>query len=159
MGILSDFVVADAPEATAIGAKAGHGRWPSHRSSGLTHLEVGLLHFAITGEDPSAPVSPPRFIKNPFTGEELPEMVVTAYLDRFACLDDRGESWVYEIPESLVEELGRATDLRAVASRWAANEELRGADDDVLTHLLEQIQHLARLARAQRKALLLWYSL
>jgi hypothetical protein len=159
MGIISDFVVADASEATTIGANADHGRWPSHPSSGLTHLEVGLLHFAITGEDPNAPVSPPRFIKNPFTGKELPVSVVGAYLKQFACLDDQGESWVYEIPESLVEELGRATDLRAVASRWAANEELRGADDDVLTQLLEQIQQLARLARAQRKALLLWYSL
>lgn len=123
MGVLSDFVVADRSEATAV-ADTDRKRWPSLQSKGFTQLEIGLLHFALTGEDPDAPLSPPKFVKNQFTGKELPVTVGTAYLDGFLCHDDRGEAWVHEVPPSLVGELAEASGLDAVAAKWAEFEEL-----------------------------------
>jgi hypothetical protein len=101
-------------------------------------------------------VSPPRFVKNPFTGKELPVSVGTAYLDEFTCLHDRGESWVFEIPPGLVQELGDASQLEGVAAKWAQYEELQGAGPEVLLGVLVDLQRLAQLARAQNRSLLLW---
>jgi hypothetical protein len=159
MGILSDFVVADRSEASAVGGDVARDSWPNFPSTGFTTLEVGLLYFALTGRDARAPVSPPEFVKNPYTGKMLPVSVGVAYLEEFTCLDDGGESWVHEVPASLVEELVRATDLEAVASRWVQYEELRDADSNILADLLTEVQGLARLAKEQGKSLLLATSL
>ncbi|HEY2516149.1 MAG TPA: hypothetical protein VGI39_35000 [Polyangiaceae bacterium] len=159
MGILSDFVVADRSEAAAVADAVRRDRWPSLQSKGFTLLELGLLHFALTGTDPDVPVSPPEFVKNPFTKTEMPVTVGTAYLDEFTCLQDRGESWVHEVPGPLVAELGNAASLKEAATRWARNEELRGASTADLEVVLVQLQRLARLALEQKKSLLLWTSL
>lgn len=159
VGILSDFCVADRSEAAAIAATTERTRWPSLESKGFTQLEVGLLHFALTGEDPNAPVSPPRFVKSPFSGKELPVVASVAYLDAFTCLDDREEAWVHEVPPSLVQEIAEAPELEGVAARWAENEELEGVEVGDLVDLLVELQRLARLARARGKSLLLWTSL
>jgi hypothetical protein len=159
MGILSDFVVADRSEAESVAATLDRSRWPLLRSKGFTPLEVGLLHFALTGEDASAPVSPPKFAKNPFTGKETPLSVSIAYLDNFPCLHDGGEAWVYEVPASLVCELANASGVDAVAANWAAFEELERADPEDLKAVIIELGRLAGLAREQRKSLLLWISL
>ena len=159
MGILSDFVVADRSEAAAVADTVRRDRWPSLELKGFTHLEVGLLHFALTGADPDVPVSPPRFVKNPFTKREMPVTVGTAYVDGFTRLQDRGEAWVYEVPLSLVAELADTASPKEVAIRWAASEELRGARPADLEAILIQLQRLARLAIEQNKSLLLWTSL
>jgi hypothetical protein len=159
MGLLSDFVVADRSEAEAVATTLDRKRWPSLQSKGFTPLEVGFLHFVLTGEDPHAAVSPPRFVKDPATGEELPIPVCVAYIDNFTCLDDRVEAWVHELPASLVGELADASGLDAAAARWAEFEELEGADPEDLGAVLVDLQRLARLAREQKKTLLLWTSL
>lgn len=159
MGLLSDFVVAHASDAVAIADAVDRARWPSLQSKGFTQLEVGLLHFVLTGEDPDAPVRPPKLVKNPFTGKDLPLTVSTAYLDGFACLVDRGEAWVHELPASLVEELAEEWDPAAVASAWAQFEELEGAGVVDLERVVVELRRLARLARSERKSLLLRTSL
>ena len=159
MGLSSDFVVADRSEATAVADTVDRERWPSLQSSGFTILEVGLLHFVLTGADPDAPVSPPRFVTSPFSGKEAQVTVGTAYLDGFTCHDDRGEAWVHEVPPSLVEELAKASGLDAVAAKWAQLEELEGADPEDVKGVLVELQGLARLAREQKKSLLLCTSL
>lgn len=159
MGILSDFVVADRSEAAAVADAVRRDRWPSLEAKGFTNLQVGLLHFALTGADPNVPVSPPRFVKNPFTKKDMPVTVGTAYLDGFALLQDSGEAWVHEVPVSLVTELADAASLKEAAARWAGSEELRGAYPADLEAILIQLQRLARLALEQEKSLFLWTSL
>jgi hypothetical protein len=136
--MLSDFVVADRSEAGAIARSADHQSWPSFRSGDCTVFELGLLHFALTGED---------------------TVTLSAYVDTFACLDDSDDWWLHELPASFVEELAGAGDLKAIAARWASFEELDGAPADSLADLLVELQRLSRLARQERKSLLLWTSL
>jgi hypothetical protein len=159
VGILSDFIVADPSQAGSIGASVDRGPWPALQSKGFTVLEVGLLHFALTGEDAAAHVNPRRFVRNPFTKKDQPVTVLGAYVDAFRRLEEGEGWWVHELPASLVAEVANANDLGAVAEKWAAFEELRGADRDHLAELLVELQRLARLARAQRESLLLWTSL
>jgi hypothetical protein len=138
MSMPSDFLVADRSEVGAITSSEDRKRWPLLESSGFTVLEVGLLHFAITGEDSA---------------------LLGSYVDTFPCLDDSEDHWLHEIPASLVDELVRAGDLQAVAARWAAFEELEGATADSLASVLVELQGLARLAAQERRSLLLWTSL
>jgi hypothetical protein len=159
MGILSDLVVADRAEAAAIGASVGRESWPSLESKGFTVLEVGLLHFVLTGQDPDAPANPPTSVKSRFDGKEHPVTLGSKYTADFECLYDHRESWVHEVPASLVDELAKATRLKEVASKWAEFEELEGGDPEDLAGVLAELQRLARLARAQEKSLLLWTSL
>jgi len=134
----SEFIVADRSEVASITSSEDRKRWPMLESSGFTALEVALLHFAITGADSA------------FLG---------AYVDTFPCLDDSEDHWLHEVPASLVEELAGAGDLQAVAAKWAAFEELDGATAESLAGVLVELQGLARLARRERKSLLLWTSL
>jgi hypothetical protein len=159
MGILSDFVVADRAEAAAVATTVDRKRWPCLQSKGITILEVGLLHFALTGEDPRAPVSPPQFVKNPFTGKELAVSVGTAYLDQFTCLEDHGEAWVHEVPASLVGELADVASVDGIAARWVEFEELENVPPKAVRATLVELRRLAQLARGQEKTLLLWTSL
>jgi hypothetical protein len=133
-----EFLVADRSEVGAIASSENRKRWPVVESSDFTALEVALLHFAITGED---------------------HALLTAYVDTFPCLDDSEDHWLHEVPASLVDELARASDLPAVAAKWAAFEELDGATPDTLARVLVELQGLARLATRERKSLLLWTSL
>jgi hypothetical protein len=159
MGILSDFIVADPSQARSIGAGVDRRGWPTIQSKGLTVLEAGLLHFALVGQDAAAQVSPSRFVRNPFTKKEQPVTVLRAYIEGFRCLEENDLGLVHELPASLVEEVANADDLRGVAERWAAFEELRGAGCDYLAEFLVELQALARLARTQGTSLLLWTSL
>lgn len=77
----------------------------------------------------------------------------------FPCLVDTGETWVHQLPDGLVDELVAATNLPSIAERWAACEELRGAEPVTLLDVLRDLQRLARTARESGKALLLWTSL
>jgi hypothetical protein len=158
MGILSDFVVADASDADAIAANPDRRRWPAFQSKGFTPLEVAWLHFLITGQDAHAPATPRKVVTNPFTRQQQVVSALGSYSD-FKCLLDAGESWVHIVPEALVRELANATQLAAVAERWAECEEMQGADPGVLNGVLVALQRLARVALAQGKPLLLWTSL
>lgn len=158
MGILSDFVVAHAAEAEAIAATPKRTRWPAFESKGFTVIEVAWLHFLITGEEADAPASPPRIVRNPFTGRDQHVSAFDCYAD-FKCLIDNGESWVHEIPASLVDELAGASDLANIAERWTACEEMAGSTSSDLVAVLVELQRLALVARKEGKALLLWTSL
>jgi len=158
MSLLSDFVVADPSQAHAIGVSSER-PWPTLQSKGFTVLEVALLHFALTDEDAEAHVNPRRFVRNAFTKKDQPVTAFAAYLEGFRCLDQSEGWWVHELPAPLVEEVASADNLRAVAGKWAAFEELQGAEADHLAELLAELQRLARLASAQGKSLLLWTSL
>jgi hypothetical protein len=158
MGILSDFVVADPSEAKVVAGAGDRRRWPVLQSNGFTVLEVAWLHFLITGEDADAPASPPKVVQNPFTKREQVVSALVQYSD-FPCLADTGETWLHQLPNGLVDELAKATDLPLIADRWASCEELRGAKPEILAGILMDLQRLARLARSSKKALLLWTSL
>jgi hypothetical protein len=159
MGILSDFVVADAAEADAVGGTLDRRRWPLFQSSGFTVLEVAYLHFLLADEDPDAMASPPRSVRNPFTKREEPVLALADYISEFACLLDAGESWVHKLPDGLVGELASATNLTAIAERWASCDALVGAESATLIGVLAELQRLARLAQSSQKAVLLWTSL
>lgn len=158
MGILSDFIVADPSEAASIGANVDRGRWPTLQSKGFTVLEVALLHFAVTGEDAEAHVKPVRLVWNRFSKKDQPVTVLGDYINGFRCLAEGEGWWVHEVPSAMVDEVANAKDLRAVAGKWSAFEELLGADRDSLAEVLIELQRLSRLAGGQ-KSLLLWTSL
>ena len=159
MGILSDFIVADPTDAGAIDAATDRARWPTYQSKGFTQLEVAYLHFLLAGADPHAPTSPPKVVVNPFTKREATVSVLVAYLDEFTCLLQTEGSWVHRLPEALVAEIATATNLASIAEAWAGCEELHGAEPKSLRDVLIELQRLARLAKAEKKSLLLWTSL
>ena len=159
MGILTDFVMADVSEANAVASAVDRGKWPTVSSGRLTTLEVARLHFVMTGEDPDAPASPPQTVRNPFTKAEVPVTIFMQYMSTFTTLVDGGEFWVHQLPASLVGEIAQASDLPSIAERWAACDEMEGAEAGYLSDLLSQLRDLARRAQSSEKALLLWFSL
>lgn len=157
MALTSIFVVAS--RADSADPDADPTRWPSLETKNFTTLEVALLHFAITGEDASTLAQPARSVTNPFTKKATQVTVGAVYGDAFACLEDLEEAWVHELPEALVAEIATANDLPAIVERWNAYESLRPASLKGLTAILEELQRLARLARAGKKSLVLFTSL
>ncbi|MGH7281135.1 MAG: hypothetical protein ACRELY_06405 [Polyangiaceae bacterium] len=100
MGLLSDFLVADRTDANAIADNRESDRWTKLELTGFTSLEVSLLHFAITGDDADAPVSPSRFV-DVGEGQKIEITTSMAYDETFDLLVDGGEAWVWEIPSAL----------------------------------------------------------
>lgn len=157
MGILSDFVVADRAEAEAIATTHDRTRWPLYRTKGITPLELAQLHFAITGADGNAATG--RSAVNPFTGARTPMRATTAFVATFECVLDEGESWIHVVPEELVAELARVEDVDALVDVWGRSEALSRAEPGSLVEVVSELRRLARQARAERKPLLLWFSL
>ncbi len=156
MAISTDYVVALEVESEDVaGAKAPTRRWPGYRAKGLLPLDLSWLHFALTGEDPHAKTAKPRYVHNPFTDrDEWRAFEAVAELAEFDCLTEQESPWVYEVPRKLVDELARLEHLGEVAKKWAALREATGSAKE-LEHALLELRKLARLAKSERKSLLL----
>lgn len=160
MAIVTDFVVALEIEAEDVAAaKAPTRRWPGFRAKGLLPLDLSWLHFAITGRDPHARDSKPRYVHNPFTDrDEWRAFEAVAEFAEFDCLTERDAPWVYELPRELVDELARLDHVADVAARWAALREGAGEAHELEASLTE-LRRLARLAKTERESVLLRVSL
>jgi hypothetical protein len=156
MAIVTDYVVALEIESEDVaGVKAPTRRWPGHRAKGILPLDLAWLHFAVTGEDPHAKTAKPRFVHNPFNDrDEWRAFEAVAELAEFDGLTEEDSPWVYEVPRKLVDELARLEHLGDVAKRWSELREASGGPKE-LEHTLLELRKLARLAKAERKSLLL----
>lgn len=156
MGILNDFLVADPSEAAPIDAATDRSRWHVYQCKGFTGVELAQIHFLLRGLDPLAEAVPRRTAVNPFTKQETAVAAIADYFERFELLFESDGRSVQRLPDDLVADLADLADERAFGETWAQCAELEGADPDDLAEVLRTLRTLARRARTERKALLLW---
>jgi hypothetical protein len=141
MGLLNEFFLAadddDAMRALPDGPTAG-GFVEVVDSGGFTNLEIELLEEAVT------------------TGPRTPARISVLSID-----DAPEGPWVVAFPTAVTDlllEIGE-DQLPAVAARWAAFDELKGADASTLADLLVDLIDLASTGVASGRAPYLWICL
>jgi hypothetical protein len=161
MAIVTEYAVALEIEAAAIAeTRLPSRRWPSLSAKEILPLDLSWLHFAITGLDPHARNSKPRYVHNPFTDrDEWRAFEAVAEFAEFECLVDQEPTWVYELPPELVDELAAIADVPPLAAKWAELRAVRAATAGELGRALHELRELARVANAQRKSILLRVSI
>jgi hypothetical protein len=147
MGVLSDIIIADPSEASAInGAGGSHLRiWPCLDSKGIDTIKLGTLWQIVNKKSPD-------------------DMAVATFMND-SILDEKSNQgpWVYLVPESLQTAIAALDEeaQESIAVKWAATEEFtsdRWEPDDVEEYLQDLVAH-ARKSREAGKSLLLWMSL
>jgi len=148
VGILSNIIVADRNEASAINAAGGSHlkRWPCLESKGIDQVKLGTLSQILNNR----PIDDVNTVA---------AFMVDAMLDKRS---DEGP-WVFLVPEQLQSALASLDEEAqdSVAEKWAATEEFildRWQPADVEEYLKDLVAH-ARKSRAAGKSLLLWMSL
>jgi hypothetical protein len=148
MGVLSDIIIADRNEASAINAAGGaHLKsWPCLESKGIDTIKLGTLSQ----------------ILNNRSVEDI-DTVATFMMDQL--LDQKSEEgpWIYLVPEQLQSALSSLDEdaRELVAEKWSATEEFaldRWQSADVEDYLTDLVAH-ARKANERGKSLLLWMAL
>lgn len=148
MGVLSDIIIADRNEASAINAAGGTHlkQWPCLESKGIDTVKLGTLYQIVHDRS-------------------LDDMNFFAKFMQDAVLDQPSDDgpWVFLIPPELMSAVAEFDEARteAVATKWAATDEFkldRWQFEDVEEYLQSLVSH-ARKARDAGKSLLLWTSL
>jgi hypothetical protein len=143
MGVLTDILVADESEASAIASEGvPTKRWHGIDAKGIDQVKLGTLWALLTEQAYKSELIA-DFISLHEVSEEGP--------------------WVYRVPGSLVKLLAELDDKRAAKTSltWAATEEfeLDGWEGSQVRSFLDQLRSIARDATAKRKGLLMWMSL
>jgi hypothetical protein len=143
MGNLTDFVIANDNEGSAIG-ESDHpaAQWPTLETKGVDTIKLATLVSAITGQGDVAAIT------RSFT---------------FAGGDEEIGPWVFKLPPEVVDVIAKlpAGNVQDVAAKWAATEEMqsdRWSAIDV-ADLVAQLQQHANKARTAGATLFLWASL
>jgi hypothetical protein len=148
MGVLSDFIIADADEAAAINAAGGAHlkRWDCLESKGIDAIKLWTLQQILAGQPLDDVNAAATFMAN----------------DMIAEASDDGP-WVFKVPADLQGSIAALTPsaLGRVAATWAATEEFTivGRTAPVVEEYLHDLVSLAQRARAAKKSILLWMSL
>jgi hypothetical protein len=144
VGVLSDLVIADRSEATAINeAEGGHlKQWPCLESKGIDNVKLGMLWSILSETE----------YDSSFMGDD-------SILDQPS---DEGP-WVMLVPEEMVSAIANLDDSRVetIGRVWAKIEEFESdgwAEDSVLEYFKEFAQ-FAKNVQEQKKDLLLWMCL
>ena len=143
LGVLTDIVVADASEASAVAADGDRLRtWPGVDAKGVDSVKLAIL-WGLLSNDPSKANAGADFE----TLHEIP---------------DEGP-WVFRVPEELVQLLASLDDAGAASTAvaWAKAEEfvLDGWNAAAVRSILSELRTLARKTLSGRKSMLMWMSL
>jgi len=146
MGVLTDFVVANAKDAQRVGDSLNpSAEFNGLEAKGVTGIELGQLYCVLEG------ISDRDAILDSFMTEALYQA------------SEYGP-WVHEVPQALTEWLALLDEgqLRAAAVEWVKCEELSldgPCPPEAVEWFLRDLAKLAQQAVDQRKSILLWTSL
>ena len=143
MGILTDFVIANDCDGSAIGeAIRPADRWPTLEAKGVDTIKLSTLYCSISGVEYSSDL------------ERSFELV--------GGNQDEGP-WVFKFPEVVLDAIASVptANFHAVAEAWASTEELqmdRWTSHDA-AEFITLIQKYAQKARSTNATMFLWMSL
>ena len=139
MGILSDFVIADASSAQQIGESPNPATlWPTLQSNGVDNIKLATLYCLITGEKYS---------------NDIAKSFALVGGDR-----EKGP-WVFEFPSQILRSIAGVDPSRVsgLAETWAATEELRAhrfGVDDAADFICELSLHASRALQSGKSLFL-----
>ena len=148
MGVLSDLIIADRDEATAINAAGGGHlkRWDCLESKGIDTIKLWTLQQILAGQPLDDVNAAATFMTNDVVAQ-----------------GSEDGPWVFMVPAGLQSAIAALSPeaRESVAEAWAATEEFamaRWMAPDVEEYLQELVA-LAQRAQAAKKSILLWMSL
>jgi len=143
MGILTDFVIADAGSGNDLGESFNPSeQWPTLQAKGIETIKLATLYCAITGN---------------CYHNDIQESF------EFVGGDKEEGPWVFEFPSEILHAIACVSEpqVQGIAHQWASTDEMkmdRWSPEEAATFISELSAHASRATDAG-KSLYLWLSL